>query len=95
MASQFEAVSMFQRTRHFAPKFRPWDPSEAAVAIREIAADAVSAHDRLSLWPAHPMEDRLPDGLGSLYFGAAGVIWALDYLKRMGPSRPQSICRRC
>jgi len=84
MASQFEAVSMFQRTRHFAPKFRPWDPSEAVVAIREIAADAVSAHDRLSLWPAHPMEDRLPDGLGSLYFGAAGVIWALDYLKRMG-----------
>jgi lantibiotic modifying enzyme len=75
---------MFQRTRHFAPRFRPWDQSEAEAAIQEIAADALSTRDPASLWPSHPMEDGAPDGLGSLYFGAAGVIWALDYLGRLG-----------
>jgi hypothetical protein len=75
---------MFQRTRHFAPRFRPWDESEARAAIREIAADALTTRDPIDLWPGHPMDDGLPDGLGSIYFGAAGVIWALDYLHRAG-----------
>lgn len=39
--------------------------------------------DASVLWPAHPMEDGLQDGNGSLYFGAAGVVWALDYLHRV------------
>jgi hypothetical protein len=30
------------------------------------------------------MDDGLRDGNGCLYFGAAGVIWALDYLRRTG-----------
>jgi len=75
---------MFQRTRHFAPRFRPWDASEARTAIQEIAADAQSMRDPVGLWPSHPMEDGVPDGLGSIYFGAAGVIWALDYLYQAG-----------
>ena len=75
---------MFQRTRHFAPRFRPWDASEARAAIEEIAADAQSMLDPVGLWPSHPMEDGVPDGTGSIYFGAAGVIWALDYLHRAG-----------
>jgi hypothetical protein len=29
---------MFQRTRHFAPRFRPWDASEARAAIEENGA---------------------------------------------------------
>jgi hypothetical protein len=73
---------MFQRTRHFTPAFRPWDEVEAKAAIAEIAADAVSILDPTTLWPAHPMDDGVRDGHGSLYFGAAGVIWALDYLRR-------------
>ena len=75
---------MFQRTRHFAPRFKPWDASEASAAIEEIAADAQSMLDPVGLWPSHPMEDGVPDGTGSIYFGAAGVIWALDYLHRAG-----------
>ena len=78
---------MFQRTRHFAPRFRPWDASEARAAIQEIAADAQSMLDPVGLWPSHPMEDGVPDGTGSIYFGAAGVIWALDYLHRAGAQR--------
>ena len=55
---------------------------DAKAAIAEIAADAVSIVDPTTLWPAHPMDDGVRDGHGSLYFGAAGVIWALDYLRR-------------
>ena len=58
---------MFQRTRHFAPRFRPWDASEARAAIEEIAADAQSMLDPVGLWPSHPMEDGVPDGTGSIY----------------------------
>jgi hypothetical protein len=74
---------MFQQSRHFTPDFRTWDQAEALAAIREIAADAITALDKTTLWTAHPQDDDLPDGLGSLYFGAAGVIWALDYLHRV------------
>ena len=75
---------MFQRTRHFTPRFRPWDASEARAAIEEIAADALAMRDPVALWPTHPMEDGESDGLGSIYFGAAGVIWTLDDLHRAG-----------
>ncbi len=30
------------------------------------------------------MDDQLPDGLGCVYFGAAGVVWALHHLSRSG-----------
>ena len=77
-----QAWIVFQRTRHFTPAFRAWDEVDAKAAIAEIAADAVSIVDPTTLWPAHPMDDGVRDGHGSLYFGAAGVIWALDYLRR-------------
>ena len=32
-------------------------------------------------------EDGLPDGTASFYFGATGVIWALDYLRRVGATK--------
>lgn len=73
---------MLQRTRHYTPTFRAWDQSDARNAITEIAADAITAVDPTTLWPSHPMDDGVPDGHGSLYFGAAGIIWALDYLRR-------------
>lgn len=76
-------LRMFQRTRHFAPTFRAWDPSDARRAIIEIATDAMSHVDTAALWPSHPMDDGVRDGHGSVYFGAAGVVWALDYLRRV------------
>ncbi|MBV9249217.1 MAG: LanC-like protein, partial [Acetobacteraceae bacterium] len=75
---------MFQRSRHFTPEFKTWDQTDARQAIAEIATDAISNVDATNLWLAHPMDDHLPDGNGSLYFGAAGVVWALDYLHRVG-----------
>ncbi len=79
---------MLQRTRHFAAPHKAWDRGDAEAAIGEIAADALATLDPGALWPAHPMDDGLPDGTGSLYFGAAGVVWALDHLARAGATAP-------
>src|SRR5262249_49043499 len=34
--------------------------------------------------PAHPLDDSRKSGNSSVYLGASGVIWALDYLHRSG-----------
>jgi hypothetical protein len=36
---------VFDRTRHFALHFWPWNTSEARAAIEEIAADAIAMRD--------------------------------------------------
>ena len=74
---------MFEPERHFTPAFRGWDAAEVRATIGEIAADALASLDPVTLWPAHPL-DNVEDGTGSIYFGAAGVIWALDRLRRVG-----------
>jgi hypothetical protein len=63
----------------------PWDAARVDAAIAAIVADADAAFDPEALWPAHEWdgwEEPLP--LKSLYVGAAGVIWALDSLRRRG-----------
>jgi hypothetical protein len=62
-----------------------WDPAGVADAIATIVADADAAFDPRALWPAHEWDGwqtTLP--LKNLYVGAAGVIWALDALRRRG-----------
>jgi lantibiotic modifying enzyme len=62
-----------------------WDPPRVEDAIATIVADADAAFDPAALWPAHDWdgwEEPLP--LKSLYVGTAGVIWALDALRRRG-----------
>jgi lantibiotic modifying enzyme len=61
----------------------PWVPARVEDAIAAIVSDAEAAFDREALWPANEWdvwESPLP--LKSLYAGAAGVIWALDALRR-------------
>jgi lantibiotic modifying enzyme len=63
----------------------PWDPARTEDAIAAIVADADEAFDPAALWPAHEWdgwEEPLP--MKNLYVGAAGVIWALDELRRRG-----------
>jgi Lanthionine synthetase C-like protein len=59
---------------------REWDAGVAREAIRAIVADAQDAEED-GAWPSHPLDD-LPEDerLACLYFGAAGVIWALSRL---------------
>lgn len=62
-----------------------WDPARTLDAIATIVADVDAAFDPDALWPAHEWdgwEEALP--LKNLYVGAAGVIWALDALRRRG-----------
>jgi hypothetical protein len=75
---------MPETVRHVPLRPLPWSASEASTAIEEIATDALAQFDGERFWPAHPQEDGLPDGTTSFYMGATGVVWALDYLRRVG-----------
>jgi hypothetical protein len=64
---------------------QPWDEARASDGIAAIVADADAAFAPDALWPAHEWDGwqaALP--LKNLYVGAAGVIWALDDLRRRG-----------
>src|SRR5438093_9821152 len=63
----------------------PWDPGRVADAIATVVADADAAFDPDALWPAHEWDGwQAPLPMKNLYVGAAGVIWALDTLRRRG-----------
>jgi hypothetical protein len=63
----------------------PWDPARVEDAIAAIVSDADAAFDLDALWPAHDWDGwRAPLPMKNLYVGAAGVIWALDALRRRG-----------
>jgi hypothetical protein len=62
-----------------------WDDASVHDRIAALVADADAAFDPAALWPAHEWDGygaRLP--LKNLYVGAAGVVWALDDLRRRG-----------
>ena len=58
--------------------------------MERIVEDARKAFAPDGLWPIHPAdaEDGESGLLTSLYFGAAGVVWALDHLAREGAVGP-------
>ena len=63
----------------------PWVPARVEDAIAGIVADADAAFDPDALWPAHEWDEYRPgEPAKVLYAGAAGVIWALDALRRSG-----------
>jgi hypothetical protein len=63
----------------------PWNEARVRDGIAAIVADEDAAFRLDTLWPAHEWDGwqaALP--LKNLYVGAAGVIWALDDLRRRG-----------
>jgi hypothetical protein len=63
----------------------PWDEARVRDGIAAIVADADAAFDPDALWPAHEWDGwkaALP--MKNLYVGAAGVVFALDHLRRRG-----------
>jgi len=64
----------------------PWDPEAARTAIGEIAADCEAAFGEGPIWGAHERDaeedDRGP--WSTMYFGACGVVYALDLLRERG-----------
>ena len=73
--------------RHRALTHDAWSEFAARAAIEEIAADATAQFHPDTFWPGHPSDDGAGDGATSVYMGAAGVMWALDYLRRIGATR--------
>lgn len=60
-----------------------WNGSYVRDAINSIADEAELAFEEDALWPAHPRDELEGfERLKSLYFGASGMIWGLDYLSR-------------
>ena len=81
---------MLYRPEAFEPLTdEPWDEPRAREAIRAIVADADAAFDERELWPAHEWDGwQSAQPLKHLYTGAAGVLWALDSLRRGGLAEP-------
>src|SRR4051812_16605316 len=75
---------MIVPSRHRPLAHDAWNESAVRAAIEEIAADAIAHFGPDTFWPGHPSGEREEDGDPSFYKGAAGVIWALDYLHRIG-----------
>jgi lantibiotic modifying enzyme len=76
-------MDLFQADRHEVRALAPWNETQARAVIADVAASALARFDPEKLWPPHPLEDVAVGG-ANLYFGATGVILALDYLKRAG-----------
>jgi hypothetical protein len=63
----------------------PWDEGRVRDAIVRIVADVDDAFDPERLWPADDWDVwGFQAPLTNLYVGSAGVIWALDVLRRRG-----------
>ena len=72
-----------------------WDEARVRATIARIVGATVAAFSPETLWPLHPRDqnpDDDPDAPATcLYFGAAGVIWALDYLDAVGAAASPSL----
>lgn len=74
--------------RHQALRPSAWDETRAREAIARIAADTEARFSPQRYWPSHPLDLEPGEDAAQiatpLYFGAAGVMWALDYLQSAG-----------
>jgi Lanthionine synthetase C-like protein len=75
-------------TRHETLQPMRWDEARARAAIERIVGDTEARFVPGRYWPLHPRdvdgdEDPAHPATG-LYYGACGVIWALQYLQSVG-----------
>jgi lantibiotic modifying enzyme len=76
---------LYEPTRFDALIDEPWVPARVQDAIAAIVADADTAFDATTLWPAQEWDAQgKPLPLSGLYAGASGVIWAVDELRKRG-----------
>jgi hypothetical protein len=83
-------MQLFEADRHEKLSGSRWDEGAARRAIEAIARDCEDRFSPKGLWPPHPLDlDGRPasEAFTMLYFGAAGVIWALDFLARRDMAR--------
>jgi hypothetical protein len=80
---------MIEQARHVPLRPIRWSDSDVTAAIEDIVADGIEHFDTEHFWPAHPLDEGIRDGHTSLYLGATGMIWGLDYLRRVGATSAQ------
>ena len=82
---------MLYRPESFGPLTEEaWNEPRVRDAIAAIVADADAAYDPEGLWPANDWDAwQAATPLKNLYCGAAGVVWALDALRRRGYAETQ------
>lgn len=74
---------LYQTQRHTTLQNIPWNEPFVRQALQEIVTDTEDYFDAENFWPFHPLDrDDDPDDYRpkTLYFGAAGVILALQHL---------------
>ncbi|HEY6298123.1 MAG TPA: hypothetical protein VIW95_00640, partial [Candidatus Binatus sp.] len=80
-------MPLYEAERHERLIGTDWNEDRAREAIDQIVTDSDRSFSAEGLWPIHPFDrspERPPDSIKYLYHGAAGVIWALDYLNETG-----------
>lgn len=80
--------------RHEPLRAIAWDEARVRATIARIVDETVAAFTPDGLWPVHPRDvdpGEDPDApVTNLYYGAAGVIWALDWLRAAGAAHSPS-----
>jgi hypothetical protein len=78
---------MIEQARHVPLRPIRWSERDATAAIGDIVADGLEHFDAERFWPAHPLDEGIRDGHTSLYFGASGMVWGIDYLGQVGATK--------
>lgn len=68
-----------------------WEDEKSVRCISDIVASSVAGHSGKGLWPSHVDDLENPNDQPNIfytdmYFGSAGILWALDRLKTFGYS---------
>jgi Lanthionine synthetase C-like protein len=78
-------LPLFNQEAHEPLTQRAWDEGAVRAAVVTIAADAERAFDPERLWRPHPLDEEPEEArFTTLYLGAAGMVWGLDRLARLG-----------
>ena len=80
-------LDLFDATRHEPLNAPPWSESRARAAVARIVDAAHAEFDAdIGGWRLHPQDDPPAPGAhaANLYWGATGVIWALQHLASRG-----------
>lgn len=83
-------TGLFDPARHEPLQAPPWDEGAARQEVRRIADATLAAYEPGLGWRAHPLDEPTPpiDRFHNLYYGAAGVVWALRHLAQAGAIEP-------
>ena len=84
-------MPLFVADRHEQLIDTPWREAAARTAIAHIIGDAQTSFSPQHYWRIHPLDvspERAANALKPLYYGAAGVIWALNYLAARHAAEP-------